>query len=116
MCNPMHLFVMFFLLHAVLWLHISKFMLLLAAELVSTKTFYSLNGVSGTISPTLYSIVWERTNAFLLAEVARSHFVSLFFFFLSILIGWYGGAGVFGLIGCNSLSPKFSMLLQIDKW
>ena len=52
----------------------------------------------------------SRVNASLLAQAALSLLVSstLFLFFLSI--GWYCGVGVFGLIGCISLSPSLALL------
>ena len=49
----------------------------------------------------------SKVNAFLFASAACSLFVFYCFplvFFLSI--GWYCGAGVFGLIWCKSLSPS----------
>ena len=37
-------------------------------------------------------------------------YYSLLFSFSSLSIGWYCGAGVFGLIGCISLSPSLALL------
>ena len=52
-----------------------------------------------------------RTNAFLLAEAAlsllQSSTVFPFHFFLSI--DWYCGAGIFGLIGCMSLTLSLAL-------
>ena len=49
----------------------------------------------------------SMANALLLAQVARSLFVICVLNFISPLssVGWYCEAGVFGLIGCQSLSP-----------
>ena len=52
----------------------------------------------------------SRANAFLLVEAARSLFVFYCFHYLFFLsIGRHCGAGVFGLIGCKSLSPSFAL-------
>ena len=53
----------------------------------------------------------NRANAFLLALATCSLLSSTvfpFLFFIShfLSIGWYFGAGVFGLTGCRSLSPS----------
>ena len=52
----------------------------------------------------------SRANACLLALAALSTFVFYYFFFVVFLyIGWYCGAGVFGLLWCRSLSPSLAL-------
>ena len=54
----------------------------------------------------------SRANASLLSLAALSllQSSSLFPFLFFLSIGWYCGAGVFGLIGCISLSPSLALL------
>ena len=71
--------------------------------------------LSGTIWLTPYSMLWDwrvsRTGQCLFVDqAARSFFVFNYFPFLSFSsIGWQCGAGVFGLIGCQSPSPGLAL-------
>ena len=99
-------------LHAVLWLHIDTLMLRLAAEPRSIVWLLFLSECpSGTI--------WCGTGGFqeqgqcflywpklLYSYYTLSTIFTLLFF---QFIGWYYGAGVFGLIGCTSLSLSFAV-------
>ena len=89
----------------------------LAAEPCSTAGLLSPSRCpSGTILLTPYSMVWDwrvsRAGPMLLywPKLLYPYYGLLlfpFFFFLSI--GWYCGAGVFGLIGCISPSPSLAL-------
>ena len=97
-------------LHAVLWSHIGTLMHRLAAEPCSTAgLLFSFRCPSGTILLAPFSMVWDwrvsRAGPMLL------YWPKLLFPFLFFLsIGWYCGAGVFGLIGCISISPSLALL------
>ena len=103
-------------LHAVLWLHIGTLMHSLAAEPCSTSgLLFSFRCPSGTILLAPFLMVWDwrvsRAGPMLLygPKLLYPYYsLLLSFFFLSI--GWYCGAGVFGLIGCISLSPSLALL------
>ena len=88
--------------------HRYTLMLLLAVEPRSTiGLLFPCQYLCGTILVTPYSMVWDwrvsRAGPMLFISLAaRSLFVSCCFsllFFHSM--GWYCGAGVFGLIGCS---------------
>ena len=90
-------------LHAALWSHIATLMSLFYAGLS-----FPCQYLCGMILVTRYSMVWDR-------RVSRAGPTPLywpscslpfcpFLFFHSM--GWYCGAGVFGLIGYQSLSPN----------
>ena len=98
-------------LHAVLWSLICVLMCLFAEELHSTADFYFPLNISAEQSwwPVFDGVglagFKSRANAFLLAYLlAPSLYWFPFLFFHSI--GWYWGLWVFGLIGCQSLSPS----------
>ena len=104
-------------LHAVLWSHIGTLMHRLAVEPRCTAIllFPSLCP-SGTILLNPYSIVWDylvsRAGPMLLywpKLLYPCYSLLLFFPFLFLSIGWYCGAGVFGLIGCISLSLSLAL-------
>ena len=99
-------------LHAVLWSHIGILIRFLAAEprITAAPLFRSLCQC-GTFLLTLYSIVWEwrvsRAGPMLFywPKLLYPFLSSTIFPFLFFLyIGWYCGAGVFGLIGLITLS------------
>ena len=105
-------------LHVVLWSHIGTLMHRLAAEPCSRAGFlFPSQCPSRTILLTAYSMVWDwwisRAGPMLLCwpKLLYPYYSLLlffpFFFFLSI--GWYCGAGIFGLIGCISLSPSLAL-------
>ena len=105
-------------LHAVLWSHIGTLMHRLAAEPCSTAgLLFPSRCLSGTILLTPFSMVWDwrvsRAGSMLLywpKLLYPYHSLQLFFPFLFFLsIGWYCGAGVFGLIGCTSLSLSLAL-------
>ena len=95
-------------LHAVLWSHNDILMRLLATEPYSTTGLLFISQCQcGTILLTLYSMVWDwrvsRARPMLkywpkLLYLFSSSTIFPFLFVLSI--GWYCGAGVFGLMGC----------------
>ena len=97
--------------------HICTLMHRLAAEPRSTAgLLLSSRCPSGTILLTPYSMVWDwrvlRAEAMLFIYLSCSVPTTSstrfpFLFFLSI--GWYCGAGVFGLIGCISLSLNLAL-------
>ena len=88
-------------LHAVLWSHIDTLMHRLAEEPGSTAgLIFPSRCPSGTILLTQCSMVWAWRVS---RAVLYSFSLSLFF------IGWYCGAGVFGLIGCISLSLSLAL-------
>ena len=99
-------------LHVVLWSHIGTLLHCLAVEPRRTARFLFSSWCSSVILLNLYSMVWDsieqsRANGFFIGLSCSPLFqtlssIFLFLFFLSI--GWYCGAGVFGLIGCKSLS------------
>ena len=100
-------------LHAALWSLIGTLMHRLAAEPCSTAgLLFPSRCPSGTILLTQYSMVWEwrvsRAGPMLFywpKLLCPYYSLLLFFPFLFFLsIGWYFLAGVFGLIGCPSLS------------
>ena len=80
---------------------------------------------SGTILLTAYSILWDwrvpRARPMLLywPKLLYPYYSHLLFFPFSFFsIGWYCGAGVFGLIGCTSLSlslalPTFLIIIKL---
>ena len=85
----------------------STLMLLLAAEPRSIAgLLIPFQYLFGTILVTPYSMVWdwrvsEQGKFFFIGQSARSLFVSPCFPFLFFhSMGWYCGAGVFGLMGC----------------
>ena len=116
--NPMHPFMVLYLgrmcqcgLHVVLWSHIGILIRFLAAEPRSTFIPLSVSlrndladpvfdgvGLADGAGPMLY--YWPNY-PFLPSTILP------FLFLLSI--GWYCGAGVFGLIGCRSLSPSLAL-------
>ena len=54
----------------------------------------------------------EQVNCLFVGLVALSFFVFNYFPFIFFSsIGWYCGAGVFGLIGCQSPSPGLALLI-----
>ena len=69
----------------------------------------------------LTAMVWDladfksRANVSLLVLAALSVFV-LYYFSLSLLlsIGWYCVAGVFGQVGCVSLSPCVALTTSVN--
>ena len=114
-------------LHAVLWSHIGTLMHRLALEYSCTarrescstaRLLFPSRCPSGMILLTPYSMVWDwrvsRAGPMLLywPELLYPYYSLLLFFpFLFFLsIGWYCEAGVFGLIGCISLSPSLALL------
>ena len=104
-------------LHGVLWSYIGTLMHRLAAEPRSiARLSFPYWCHSGTILLTSYSMC----GTFRFQEQGQCFFIGLscsiptiilyslsFLFFLSI--GWYCGAGVFGLIRCISLSLSFAL-------
>ena len=104
-------------LHAVLWSHIGILKGVFAAEPRSTAgTLFRSQCPCGTILLTLYSMVWDwqvsRAGPMFfywpkLLYPFLSSTIFPFLFFRSI--GWYCGAGVFGLIRCRSLSPSLAL-------
>ena len=106
-------------LHTVLWSHIGKLMHRLAAEPCSTAgLLFPSRCPSGTILLTPYSMVWDWWGP--IKKQGQCFFIGLscsiptivfyffpFLFFLSI--GWYCGAGVFGLIGFIPLSLSLAL-------
>ena len=107
-------------LHAVLWSHIDTLMHRLAAEPCSTAgLLFPSRCPSGTILLTPYSMLWDwrvlRAGPMLLYWHKQLYpYYSLllffpFFFFCLYSIGWYSEAGVFGLIGCTSLSLSLAL-------
>ena len=104
-------------LHAVLWSHIGTLMHRLAAEPCSRAgLLFPSRCSSGTILLTPYSILWDwyvsRAGPMLLywPKLLYPYTVFYFFSFLFFLsIGWYCGAGVFGLIGCIPLSLSLAL-------
>ena len=103
--------------HAVLWSHIGTLMHRLAAEPCSAvELLLPSRCPSGTIWLTPYSMVWDwqvsRAVQMLLywPKLLYPYYSLLLFSFLFFLtIGWYCGAGVFGLIGCTSLSLSLAL-------
>ena len=96
-----------------LWLHIGTLMHRLAAEPRSSSgLLFSSRCPSWTILLSPYSTVWDwrvtRAGSMLfhLPKLLYPYHSLLPFFSFSVFlsIGWYCGAGVFGLIGCISLS------------
>ena len=91
-------------------------MRLLAAEPRSIAVLlFPYQYLYGMILVTPYSMEWywrlsrEGPMPFL-GQVSRSFFVSYCFAFLVFhSIGWYCGVGVFGRIGCYSLSPSLTL-------
>ena len=87
-------------LHAVLWSHIGTLMHRLAAEPCSTAgLLFPSRCLSGTILLTPFSMVWDW-------RVSRAGPMLLYW---PKLIGWYCGAGVFGLIWCTALSLSLAL-------
>ena len=94
-------------LHVVLWSHIGILMSLLAAASRSTEgLLFSCQCLCGTILVTQSSMVWDwlvsRASPMpSIGLAARSLFVFCRFPFLFFhSMGWYCGAGVFGLVLC----------------
>ena len=106
-------------LNAVLWSHIGSLMRFLAAEPRSTAgPLFPCQCPSGTILLALYLMVWdwrfqEQANALYWPKLPYPYYCLLLFFpfssFCLYSIGWYCGAGVFGLIGCTSLSLSLAL-------
>ena len=102
-------------LHEVVWSHIGILMGLLAAEPRSSARLFIAISVSlwnNLADP--HSMVWNWW--VLCAGLIHFHWpkqftpplsFTVFLFFLCIL--WYCGTGLFGLIGCKSLSPSISL-------
>ena len=101
--------------HAVLWSRIGTLMHHLAAEPCSTAgLLFPSRCPSGTILLTPYSMVWDwrvwSAELMLLYWPKLLYpYYSLFPFLFFLSIGWYCGAGVFGLIGCTSLSLSLAL-------
>ena len=105
-------------LHSLLWSHIGTLMHRLSAELRSTAGFlFPSRCPFGTILLTPYSMVWDRR----VSRAGQCFFIGLscsiptlaFYSFPSLFFlskVWYCGAGVFGLIGCISLSLNLALL------
>ena len=99
-------------LHAVLWLHIGTLMHRLAAEHCSKAgLLFPSRCPSGTVLLTPYSMVWDwRVSRAGRLSCSIPTIVFYFFPFLSFLfVGWYCGAGVFGLIVCIPLSLSLAL-------
>ena len=104
-------------LHAVLWSHIGTLMHRLVAEPCSTAgLLFPSRCPSGTILLTPYSMVWiggfqQQGQCFFIGLSCSIPTIVFYFFpFLFFLsIGWYCGAGVFGLIGCIPLSLSLAL-------
>ena len=103
-------------LHAVLWLHIGTLMHHLTAEPCRTFIPFSVSLWNDLANPVFDGMELagfkSRANASLLVSAALSLLKSstLFPFLFFLSIGWYCGAGVFGLIGCISLSRSLALL------
>ena len=107
-CNPVH---------PLNGMYIGTFMYRLAAEPCSTALLlFPSRCPSGTILLTPYSMVWD----WLVSTAGQCFFIGLrcsistivFYFFpflFFLFIGWYCGAGVFGLIGCIPLSLSLAL-------
>ena len=104
--------------YAVLWSHVGTLMHLLAAEPCSTTgLLFPSRCPSGTILLTPYSMVWDwrvsRAGPMLLywPKLLYPYYIVFYFFPLSLFlsIGWYCGAGVFGLIWCIPLSLSLAL-------
>ena len=103
-------------LYAMHWSHIGILMRHLAAEPRSiARLLIPSQCPSGTILLTPYLMVWDwrvsraGTMLFYWPMLLYPYYSLLLFFPFSIFflsIGWYCGAGVFGLIGCSSISCK----------
>ena len=102
-------------LHAVLWSFIGTLMHRLAAEPCSTAgLLFPSRCPSGTIFLTPYSMVWDwrvlRARPMLLYWPKQLYpYYGLFPFLFFLSIGRYCVAGVFGLIGCISLSLSLAL-------
>ena len=104
-------------LHAVLWSHIGTLMHRLAAEPRSASgLLFPSRCPCGMILLTPYSMVsdWRVSRAGPMLFIGlRCSIASLIFYSFSLLfllfIGWYCGTGVFGLIGCISLSLSLAL-------
>ena len=89
-------------------LHYSRTFILLSVSLLNDRADPVFDGVG-------LAGLKIRANRFLSAFVGRSHFVYYFSLsLLSVYIGWYRGAGVFGLIGCRSLSLILALLASFN--
>ena len=127
-CNQMHpgvtLLMVLYLdrmclcgLHAVLWLHIGILIRCLAAKPRSTAWLLFLAQCSsGTILLSPYSMMWDwrvsRAGPMLFYWpylLYRYYSLCYFPFLFFLSISCYCGAGVFGLIGCISLSLSIAM-------
>ena len=104
-------------LHAVLWSHIGTLMHRLAAEPRSRAgLLFSSRCPCGMILLTPYLMVWDwRVSR---AEPMLFYWPKMLYLFYNLRlfsllfflsIGWYYGAGVFGLIGCISLSLSLAL-------
>ena len=103
-------------LHAVLWSHIGTLMRILAAGPAVPQDFYSPHIVplEQSCSPRIRccgtGAFQEKGQCFIVHLCCSIPIIVFYFSFLFLLsIGRYCGAGVFGLIGCISLS--FSLAL-----
>ena len=92
-------------LHAVLWSHIGTLMRRLTADLIPLSVSLWNDLANPVFDGVGLAGSKSRANASLLALAALSLLLSstLFPFLVFLFIGWYCGAGVFGLIGCISL-------------
>ena len=103
--------------YAVLWSHIGTLMHRLAAEPRSTAgLLFPSRCPCGMMLLASYSMVWDwrvsRAGPMLFYWPKMLYpFYNLLLFFPSLLlsIGWYCDAGVFGLIGCISLSLSLAL-------
>ena len=104
-------------LHAVLWSHIGSTYAPPHCRSRSTaRLLFPSRCPSGMILLTPYSMVWDwrvsRAGPMLFywPKLLYPYYSLLLFPFLFFLsIGWYCGAGVFGLIGCISLSLSLAL-------
>ena len=83
---------------------------------------YTYSIPCGTILLHPYSMVWDWlvsravTVILYLSNLVATFYVFYGFHFLFFVsIGWYCGAGVFGLIGCKSLSPRIAFPTTFNK-
>ena len=101
-------------LHAVLWSHMGT---LMHRQPCSTAgPLFPSRCPSGTILLTPYSMVGtggfqEQGQCFFICLSCSIPTIVFYSFSLSLLlsIGWYCGAGVFGQIGCTSLSLRLAL-------
>ena len=86
-----------------------------------SRTFISTTASSGTILPTLCSILWdggfqEQGQCFFIGLSCANTFCLLLFspFLYFLSIGWYCGTVVFGLIRCILPSPSPALLTYFN--